>query len=610
MENKKKWESTDENMDQLVEVRFDCSALSRVLKKCSTDNKENSEEVRALRKELSTVKEDRYKLETRLKETNETVEQLSVFMYYMFNAYQKSMESYNKKLIELESTILKQAEVAKQFTTQKSAEVLTNETEEHRKLESKFTTSLRTLNEKVDTLKQYVVNTKGKQEVISLAKEKAEVVLPPEVFIQELNEDPEEKAKVIDKVIQLEDLLRKEVTFLKSTLEANVYALECKIEAVRKGKSGEEGTVDDELRKALAKKHNEKDNETIMKQAEQHEKYNEIKKELDELRKTMLETAFQEEEKLFKVARETQKQAADLEALNAKNEAVTSDLSKNQASVFAALKSIQKIVADKLKLKLKLEGIETEPEDKLKSPNFVKEESTSRKAYHKQLTMPTSPAPVQSPTVVQEAHKDTTLTPISTPVSDRGNYVSKEYVDYMLRSVNTAISSKASCVVIENVIDELNNLQKTVTKNKEDFDKYIANIDTTLKALEQSVLEIGQSVGKLEPLATKQAFSIEDLKSQLAQRATITDLNLFKQSISEYFFFNISSCIASQRSLISSTTIQRMQMNRQKFPLLCLKRTFGQSYLELNISWKSWRNAQIQSCANQLKVKSHRCLNA
>jgi len=486
----------------------------------------------------------------------------------------KTLENYGNKIVELESTISRNAE----SQTKIRQEIVTHCAEEHKKLDTKFANNLKSVIGKMEALTGHFTALKQQQLKLEDMKNTSEsptnaIALQPiqEVLIKELtkeennNEKNDENFKKInERLNQLEDSLRKETTFFKSTLESNIYELELKFDALRKGKKHKPGEekVDEDIRRALnaqpiESRRSSMDNTNYNSIAE---KYDNLAEELKIFRKSITD-------QMSMRNAEIQAKFADLanHIMQNENEKPKVDdsmieFNKKQETIVNALKSIQKMVTEKLKFKLKLDGIDDENLDIPKTPSYLKEETASpRRNLHKQISKIEAMSDeissensdkiplklVQKPELTKHLSESNLLA--TTQIQPSGNtipaealnrYVSREYFDNAIKNIKESLLNKADLTMVEKLNALLEKIKESYENYKEKTHDEIGNLMQRTQENENSRLEILQKLSEQNSLNTKQELTINDLLEKIQQKVSMTDINLLKNSINEYFFLS------------------------------------------------------------------------
>ncbi len=217
-----------------------------------------------------------------------------------------------------------------------------------------------------------------------------------------------------------------------------------------------------------------------------------------------------------------------------------SSLASNQETVFSTLKEMQKTFAEKLKLKVSMEGIDAVvQQQKQTKPNFAKEVPPAIKPQLDGMKL----QPVRrADTVADTGTVDKQIIMLANEVVKCASKQSVDNLEQVVSSIQLLLSAKCDRKDVEAARSELDTAMKTLEAKMASLIVLGRNqgqlpsaeeAENTAK-LRQDVDTQKREMKKAADLVGKLQFALDDLALKLEQRASSVEVTILKQSMNEY----------------------------------------------------------------------------
>eukprot|EP01022_Parablepharisma_sp_SALTPOND_P021438 TRINITY_DN423_c0_g1_i1.p2 TRINITY_DN423_c0_g1~~TRINITY_DN423_c0_g1_i1.p2 ORF type:complete len:618 (+),score=84.01 TRINITY_DN423_c0_g1_i1:65-1918(+) len=547
--NMKSKTDQDSDLENVLDykLKIDFSKLTAILKECRSSARENTDDICALRTATQLIREDKESMQSRLQECLTGVDQIAL-----------SMTKYNEKLIQLEGMLMKNLSEANEKANAQQSEL-------QKTIEEKLATSVKGVEEKLAVVLEKLEKAEAKEGVVKSQKQDKTA---GEIELEE------KMGKLETSLVKEIDLLRYFICKfnVRSTMDTKLYELEGKVDSI-KIKAEEKSAIkgnNDQPTTNLAKN---LEIESIAEKVVMREERNEA------------------QEKLYA------QRFAEIEETCKKLEVETVELNKKYSGFVTALKGIQKTFSDKLKIKVVLEGVDDDSQDRAKVPSFSKEPPKNVREGTKAIA-PTT-------TVIQKADPSLDLSGIEKQINILAREVIKcapkdsmESLDQALKMLQAVVATKCNRKDFETFEQTVASFISSVeTKLAESQETQIyqgncikENIEAIAK-LRQDFDGHSETIKKTLDLFTNLKFRVDDVVVKLEQSASSSDVTILKQTMNEYFYHLL--LIACLIKLISCANCQKISMSLQPpFLTLRISTTSSWCYSELTNALKIWKRKQ------------------
>ncbi len=284
---------------------------------------------------------------------------------------------------------------------------------------------------------------------------------------------------------------------------------------------------------------------------ELYKRYVVLSKELDRF-KQLVVSGFKgdgKEDELQTIYESYERRIRELEQLKERVDSEAGVTPKKQDSIMSAIRAIQKVIADKLKVKIGLEG----STDLLgrEEPSHGMVMSSSKSVTRTEEHVQKRSLLAQQTMSGRGLTKEDQVAELEDQIMMLGKEVAKcapkepfEKLEQTVKYLQNALASKADRVKLETLEAHTEERMGKLEAETRTTATFVGAVKTAMLELQASqrtgreeIVEFAKKIEKFEENLTAAKFALDDLATKLEQRASSTEVMILKQSLNESAFW-------------------------------------------------------------------------